>query len=235
MRNYLIVDDNVAFAENLAEIVADHGAQAVVADGGARALELARERRFDALVCDMRMPVMNGAEVVHGLRRLDPGLPAIVVTAYTADNDLEAARQEGLLGILPKPVPLPRLLELLSRARRDGLVALVEDDHALADNVSEVLRNHGFAAVTARSVTETERLGEIHPFAALVDLRVPGGPDGEAMKRLAEKFPGLPIVVMTGHDDTAPPLSPIALFRKPFDTRELVATVERLYQSRAHG
>jgi len=233
-RTYLIVDDNLAFAENLAEIIVDSGDQAMVAEGGERALELVREHRFDALVCDMRMPVMGGAEVVHRVRALDPGLPAVVVTAYTADEDLAAARQEGLLGILPKPVPVPRLLALLSSARRQGLVALVEDDRALADNVTEVLHAHGFAVVTAGSVTETERLGDVHPFAALVDLRLPGGADGEAMRRLAAKFPSLPMLVMTGHDLPAP-LEPAAFFRKPFDTQQLVATLDRLYQARAHA
>src|SRR5579862_4874315 len=97
MRSYLIVDDNVAFAENLAEILADRGDRAVLASSGAEAVALVEKNRFDALVSDMRMPAMNGAELVHRVRKTDPGLPAIVVTAYTADNELEAARLEGLL------------------------------------------------------------------------------------------------------------------------------------------
>src|SRR5262245_58041804 len=137
MRHYLLVDDNLAFAENLAEIIADAGAEATVVDSGERALALAAVTRFDALVSDMRMPTMGGAEVVRRIRRIDPGLPAIVVTAYTADNELESARQEGLLAVLSKPVVVPRLLEHLARARRDAIVALVEDDVALADNLTE--------------------------------------------------------------------------------------------------
>jgi CheY-like chemotaxis protein len=232
MRRDLLVDDNVAFAENLAEILGDLGdAEAVVVDSGERAIERVGQQKFDALVSDMRMPLMNGAELVHNIRRVDPGLPAIVVTAYTADNDLEAARDEGLLAVLPKPVPVPRLVELLSVARRDGLVAVVEDDPAMADNLSEALRTRGFTAVTARSVTGTERLGQVRPFAALVDLRVPGGADGEAMKRLAAKYPGLPMFVVTAHS-VEPPLAPVAFFTKPFDTRVLLDAVEGQY--RAH-
>jgi CheY-like chemotaxis protein len=231
MRNYLILDDNLEFAENLAEIVADSGATPVLATSGERAIELASAQQFDALITDMRMPVMNGAEVVHRLRRIDPGLPAIVITAYTADDDLAAARQEGLLAILPKPVPLPRLMELLAGARRDGLVALIEDDHAMADNLTEALRAHGFAAVTAGSVLETERLGEVHPFVALVDLRVPGGPDGEAMRRLARRYPSLPMIVITAHTAQPPPIAPVAFFPKPFDTPALLAALDRLHQA----
>src|SRR5207249_4638182 len=85
------------------------------------------------------------------------------------ENDLLAAREEGLLAVLPKPAPLDRLVELLRAARRDGLVAVIEDDSALADNLAEALRDRGFSAVTARSVSETDRLGGVRPFAVLVD------------------------------------------------------------------
>jgi two-component system, response regulator PdtaR len=226
MRHYLIVDDNRAFAENLGEIVADLGDEVAVATSGEEALARVRERRFDALVTDMRMPVMNGAELVHRVRRADPGLAAIVVSAHSRDADLEAARREGLLAVLPKPVPVGRLLELLGVARRDGLVAVVEDDLALCDNLGEALRGRGFAAVCAASVLETERLGPVRPCCALVDLRVPGGPAGEAMRRLEEKYPGLPQLVITGYHDP-PPVACEALFSKPFDTRTLLEAVER--------
>jgi two-component system, response regulator PdtaR len=232
MRRYLIVDDNAAFAENLAEILADAGAEAVVAPSGERAIELVKTARFDALLCDMRMPGMGGAEVVHRVRRLDPGLPAIVVTAYTTDDDLVAAWREGLLAVLPKPVPVAQLVQLLAAARRDGLVAIVEDDAQLADNMSEILRARGFAAVTARSVVETERLGGIAPFVALVDLRVPGGPDGAAMQRLVDQFPSLPILIVTAHADSRPPLSARAQFIKPFDSGALLDEIEKVYASR---
>ncbi len=233
MRHYLIVDDNRAFAENLGEIVRDLGDEVAVAENGEQALAMARKRRFDAIVTDMRMPLMGGAELVHQVRRIDPGLAAIVVTAYVRDNDLEAARREGLLATLPKPVPIGRLLELLGTARRNGLAVVVEDDSAMSDNLCEALRGRGFAAVTAASVLETERLGPVQPFCALVDSRVPGGPAGEAMRRLAEKYPALPMLVVTAYHDT-PPVPHVGFFSKPFDTQALLDAVERQYNAQPH-
>jgi len=235
MRRYLIVDDNREFAENLAEILRDQGDEVVVAGGGREAIGLAGQERFDAVLTDMRMPLMGGAELVHEIRRIDPGVAAMVITAHVGDDALEAARREGLLAVLPKPVPVGRLLELLAAARRDGLVVVVEDDQKLSDNLCEVLRGRGFAAVTAASVLETERLGPVRPFCALVDLRVPGGPDGEAMRRLAARYPGLPMIVMTGLHGGDLPLPPQAYFTKPFDTTAMLAAVERLHQAAAGG
>ncbi len=233
MRRYLVVDDNRAFAENLAEILRDGGDEVAVAEDGPSALRLVRDgARFDAILTDMRMPLMGGAELVHELRRIDPGAAAMVITAYVGDDALAAARREGLLAVLPKPVPPGQVLDLLARARRDGLAVVIEDDPRMSDNLCEVLRSRGFAAVTAASVLETERLGPVQPFCALVDLRIPGGPDGDAMLRLAARYPGLPIIVVTAYHDAPPPLEPRALFRKPFDTQALLDAVERLHAAR---
>lgn len=228
MRRYLLVDDNLAFAENLAEIIADSGAEAVVVSSGERALALLQQQRFDALVSDMRMPGMSGVELVHRLRRTDPALPAVVVTAYTSDRELAAARREGLLGVLGKPVPISSLLELLAGARRNGIVAVVEDDVALADNLTEALGERGFATVTAGSVADTERL-EVRPFAAIVDLRLPGGVDGAAMRQLEAKFPGLPVLIVSAYVESTPLPAQAAVFAKPFDTGKLLEAVEQLH------
>lgn len=234
MRTYLVVDDNRDFAENLAEIVRDRGDDVAVAESGPEAVALARGRRFDAVLTDMRMPLMGGAEVVHEIRRSDPGVPAMVITAHVGDDAIDAARREGLLAVLSKPVDVRRLLELLASARRDGLVAVIEDDLRLSDNLCEALRSRGFAAVTASSVLETERLGPVCPFCALVDLRLPGGPDGEAMRRLAVKYPALPMIVVTAYDEP-PPVPHQGFFSKPFDTPTLLAAVERLHGAQAGG
>jgi DNA-binding NtrC family response regulator len=229
---YLLVDDNEALAENVAEILRDDGHEVTTSSAGEDALRRLKADRFDVLITDMKMPTMGGARLVHELRRLDPGMPVIVITAYSGDEDLKIARSEGLLAILSKPPNLPRLRELLAVARRDGLVALIEDDEALSDNLSEVFRSRGFTAVQATSVLEAEKMPAVRPFAAVTDLRVPGGPDGEAMRRLVMRYPGLPVLIITGHPDVEPPRENAGVFRKPFSSEWLVARLEELYRER---
>ena len=231
MRRYLFVDDNLEFAENLVEIAGDCGCDCEMAACGAEAMERVSRSRFDAVVTDMRMPGMGGAALVHEIRRVDPGLPAVVLTAHAADAALEAARREGLLAVLAKPAPIDRLLTLLGAARRDGVLAVLEDDPALLDNLTEALRLRGFAAVTASTVLDTDRLGPVRPFAALVDLRLPGGPDGEAVRRLTARFPGIPVVAVTAFPAAAPE-GAHATFGKPFDTAALLDVVERIHSGR---
>jgi CheY-like chemotaxis protein len=232
MRHYLLLDDNRAFAENIAEILRDQGALATVVTDGADALALAKTARFDVLLTDMKMPGMSGAAAVHHIRRVDPEIAAVVITAYPGENDLEAARREGLLAVLPKPVPLPALMALLANARRGGLVALVEDDPALADNLTEVLRSRGFSCAMARSVLEVDQLSMVRPFAAVVDLRLPGGPDGEALRRLKSRFPELPVFLITAYPEMAPLQEAAAIFPKPFSSAKLLQALEQAHAAR---
>jgi CheY-like chemotaxis protein len=230
VKKILVVDDNFDFAENLAEILRDEGYQVTPVEGGPRAIELAGQSRYDVLITDMRMPVMSGARLVHEIRRVDRGLPAIVLTAYTGENDLQAAREEGLLAVLPKPAPIERLLSLVREARRDGLVALVDDDAALADNLAEALSERGFSAVTARSVVEAERLGGVRPFVALVDLRMPGATDGEALRLVRARFPEIHVLVMSAHEDAVAHFEVPRVFVKPFETAKVIDEVEKLWR-----
>ncbi len=230
LKAYLLVDDNRAFADNVAEILRDEGAHVTVATNGVEALAAVKTRKFDALVTDMRMPLMTGAVLVHEIRQVDPGLPAVVISAYTREGDLADARHEGVLAVLPKPVPIVTLLAILRVARRDSLVALIDDDAELCDNLSEALRAKGFTALTARSALEAERLGSLRPFAALVDLRLPGSPHGEVLTALRARFPKLPLVVMTGFPESLPPArAPAGLFAKPFDTDKLLGELDRMH------
>jgi CheY-like chemotaxis protein len=118
MRRVLLVDDNRAFADNLAEILEDDGCDVTQTDDPVRALSVARGRSFDVVITDMRMPSMNGATLVRELHLVDPGLPAIVLTAYSREAELASARDQGLLAVLPKPAPIAQLLALVSGARR---------------------------------------------------------------------------------------------------------------------
>lgn len=115
MHRFLLVDDNRAFADNVAEILRDCGDEVVVCSDAWAAVALATSTRFDGLITDMRMPGMSGAALLRELRRLGCALPAIVISAYTSEEELELARREGPVAVFQKPVPISQLLAELER------------------------------------------------------------------------------------------------------------------------
>ena len=226
-RRYLLVDDNQAFVENLAEILEATGAAVDVAADAAAAVEHLASARYDALVTDMRMPGMTGAELLHEARRRDPGLPVVLLSAYVQDTQLADARRDGLLAVLSKPGKVPHLVTVLERARHGGIVLLVEDDAALAENLGEALAARGLTVCTATTVEELNAM-EVQPFVALVDLRLPDGKSGESLAQVRRRFPDTPTVVITGAPDAQVPAG-ADLYRKPFDTQALVDRLEQLF------
>lgn|GEM_PF-1551098 len=142
-RRYLVVDDNEPLAENLAEILETSGAEVDVEVDSLAALRRLQARRYTALVTDMRMPGLGGADLLAAARQTDPLLPALVVTAFIGDADLARVERMGVLATLPKPIPVETLLQRLEHARRGAVVWVVCGASDRVNRVMELVRDHG--------------------------------------------------------------------------------------------
>ena len=118
----LVVDDRLEMAEMLADGLADHGYDPVPIASSRDALARLEAERVDALVTDLRMPEIDGIELLASSRRLDPQRPVIVMTAYGAiDTAIESIRQ-GAYHYLTKPFRLEELVIFLGRALDESRV-----------------------------------------------------------------------------------------------------------------
>lgn len=114
----LIVDDDKHTRDGLAIALKRHY-QVLLAENGDRALELLAGHGADIVLSDMRMPGMQGLELLRSVRKLYPALPFVLLTAYgTIDLAVEAMR-EGAYDFLTKPISLDQLDVLLSQALSD--------------------------------------------------------------------------------------------------------------------
>lgn len=80
---------------------------------GKQAVELAAQQRFDVILMDMRMPVMNGLEAVSAIREFDKEIQIIALTANVFDSDKDEALKVGCNGFITKPLNKQKLEELL--------------------------------------------------------------------------------------------------------------------------
>ena len=113
LRRFLVVDDEPMFGQMLGELLRDHGADVTVAERAGEVFELVKRTRFDALITDLRMPDMNGVELLRAVHALSPGTPGILITGSTGQAELSVTDRTHILAVLPKPVPFRRLLSLL--------------------------------------------------------------------------------------------------------------------------
>ena len=114
----LVVDDNPAMAETLADILEMKGFSVHAAVSGVEALEILRKQPIDILLTDVKIPGMNGLELYRETRKAYPKLVTIFMTAYTADELIRQGMAEGVKTILDKPVDIGFLLALFSAEKR---------------------------------------------------------------------------------------------------------------------
>ena len=137
----LIVDDEKALRDGLSDAVRDLGYAPVVASSGREALAVAARTNPDAALLDLRMPDMDGLQVLTRLRSEAGGakLPVAIITAYaTAANTIEAMRL-GAFDHLTKPVGRDDLASLLARMVRSRAPRSAEPAAIDADGVPEDL------------------------------------------------------------------------------------------------
>jgi CheY-like chemotaxis protein len=124
-RRVLIVDDDLDFLEIAEASLAAHGFDALRASGGLRGVFLATQDVPDAIICDLRMPGIDGFVVAEALRA-DPATAHLAILACTGRRDLEARallRSSAFDAVLTKPVDwdeVARYLGDLIESRRAG-------------------------------------------------------------------------------------------------------------------
>jgi two-component system, NtrC family, response regulator AtoC len=118
----LIVDDEHTLARSAKAFLADHGYEAEVAGTGEKALELLERLQPDIVFADVRLPGMNGIDLLKRIREFDPVIPVIMLTAYGSIEGAVEAVKLGAFDYVKKPVDLEELKLLADRARENRLL-----------------------------------------------------------------------------------------------------------------
>jgi len=111
----LIADDDPVALELLAEVLTAEGYRVRTAPGGEECLRLAAAEPFDVAIVDLRMPGVDGLQVIRRLAAVQPGVPVLILTAFaTIDTAIEAVR-EGAYDYLSKPFRMEEIKLVVRR------------------------------------------------------------------------------------------------------------------------
>ena len=116
MDTILVVDDEVNYLTVMEALLGEAGYEVLTAPGGNDALKIAGGSDLDLVLTDMKMPRMNGIELLGELRRLYPDLPVIMMTAYGTVEKAVAAMKTGALDYVLKPFKNEELLLTIAKA-----------------------------------------------------------------------------------------------------------------------
>ncbi len=139
MPNILVVDDKDSMRNMLFETLSEEGYRVDSANDGQQALDLVKNKSYDLVLTDLRMPDVDGLQVLSQVKEVDADTSVIIMTAYGTIEDAVAAMKHGAYDFITKPFDTEHLCVLVGRAlenRRlraetDLLRSEILDNHAI--------------------------------------------------------------------------------------------------------
>jgi CheY-like chemotaxis protein len=190
----LVVDDDTVFREELATLLSDWGHQVESVNSGAKALEALGIAEFDTVFSDVRMPRMNGIELLRQIRERWPRVYVVMITGYATVETAVEAMKLGAFDYLRKPFrseAVQRIVELIEEERAFSLGGATERDPArLAEKWAKERREVLLVGIAPK-----------HPIPGLTVTDLPFTDSGvglqETILRFVEAHPH-PAVVIGG-------------------------------------
>src|SRR5919108_4626234 len=109
----LIIDDDQTFCEFLTEVLGEHGIEGVWTTDGIEGYTMCCRQPFDLVISDVRMPSLLGTELAERLKRDNPQVKIILISAFADDASFDMSRSLGV-PLLSKPFVPDRLLEVIA-------------------------------------------------------------------------------------------------------------------------
>lgn len=115
-RRVLIVDDETLVCKSLGEMVRQLGYESHAVNNGYEALEVIQKNQFSAVVTDMKMPGMNGLELLKRTKEILPNIAVIIITGYASVDYAVEVMKNGATDYIPKPFTYNRIKSVLESA-----------------------------------------------------------------------------------------------------------------------
>jgi DNA-binding NtrC family response regulator len=124
MAHILVIDDEKSIRNSLKDILEYENHQVDLAENGHLALELIGQNKYDIVLCDIKMPDMDGMEVLAGINEDSPEIPVIMISGHGNIDTAVEAIKKGAYDFIEKPLDLNRLLVTIKNAleRKDLVI-----------------------------------------------------------------------------------------------------------------
>jgi two-component system, NtrC family, nitrogen regulation response regulator NtrX len=123
MASILVIDDEKSIRNTLKDILEYEKHQLSLAENGPMGIELFRHNKFDLVLCDIKMPEMDGIEVLENLQDLNNDVPVVMISGHGNIETAVESIKKGAYDFISKPLDLNRLLVTIKNAlERKNLV-----------------------------------------------------------------------------------------------------------------
>lgn len=239
----LVIEDDDTSRQQLVKAIRKEGYEVLAAENGGAGLEVFKKELPEIVITDLKMPGIDGLEVMHTVKRLSTSVQVILITAYGETDTAISALREGALDYLKKPLDLDLLTTALGRAREKIIehkksipfptMLLAEDDGPIREYIARVLEKEGWKVFAAADGEEAINVFEQTKIdIVLLDIKMPKKDGLQALHEMRGISDDFEAIVFTGYGDETSAIQAlrdgaINFLKKPVDLEELVLAVEK--------
>ena len=175
----LIIDDERAIRNSLKEILSDEGYEVETAEDGAIGLEMAGKQHFDVIFCDIKMPNMDGMEVLENLEKEGTDAAVVMISGHGDIDSAVDCIKKGAFDFIQKPLDLNRILITIKNAT----------DKATLVTQTKLLKKKVYGQQMIGESEAMQHIREMIAKVAATDARVLiTGPNGSGKELVARSL-----------------------------------------------
>ena len=231
--NILVVDDIRSMRVTLGGILEDKGHNVVMVENGYQAIEAVKKTLFDVIFIDIKMPGINGVQTFREIKKIDRKAVVIMMTAYSVEDLLKEALEEGAYATVYKPFDVDKIITIIEEVLHEKtLILVVDDKFSDRETLKTILEDKGYRVATAKDGSEAiEMVKGKHYDIIFLDVVLPGMDGVETFERVKGIDPEVTVIMMTGYTEEdlvrkAVSEGAYTCIYKPFDMEKLIGLVE---------
>ncbi len=237
----LIVDDDTSLCKSMSLVLRHKGYAVGTAADGPEAIEMVRERSFDMVFLDIKMPVMDGVETHRRIKEIRPDAMVMMMTAYTVEELVKQALQDGAYGIIYKPLDMEKVIAIIEESMEStegALILVVDDEPELCNTLGSILAKRGYKIGTAHTGEAAIAMAQQQDYSIiLIDMQLPTINGLDTYLAIKENNPKVVAIMMTGYRHEMADIAGEAIrnnaytcLYKPIDMHEMLKLVEVIRQ-----
>jgi two-component system response regulator HydG len=239
----LIADDNISLCKTMSFVLERKGYAVAISKDGLEVIEKVKERSYDVIFMDIKMPFMDGVETYKRIKEIRPEAVVVMMTAYSVENLVQEALREGAYGIIYKPVDIEKVVALIEEVRRikEGALVLVVDDHPeTCITLKNILIKKNYEVGIAHTGEAAITMAQEKTYSIIfVDMKLPTINGLETYLAIKKINPESVVIMMTAYHHEMAELveealnnSAYACLYKPFDMEEVLGLVNEIRERR---
>ncbi|MHA1465490.1 MAG: response regulator [Candidatus Heimdallarchaeaceae archaeon] len=239
----LIVDDDLNMTETLEDILEAKGITVDIANDGFKAIEMVKKTDYQIVFMDIKMPGINGVETLKEFNAINPLTKVVMMTAYSLEELVREAIDEGAYTILYKPIDIRKFLEIIEKAFEGIFILIVDDDVNICTTLQDILEEKNYNVTTALSGKQAIELSEDSNYdIVILDVMMPIMDGLETYEKIKKINPKISTIMITGYKNEVKSVMQEVLrtdihafIYKPLDHNEIFSMIHEISKRKIIG